>query len=157
MTKIFLENDRSFAPMSERSCHEPRLVDFDTCWKYNTNYNGIKIVVPSQKSLEKYFQTFSNFSKHFQTFGNCPKTLENNLEKNGNLPMTRAAAVWTRRNSCRDMAWQAVRGNGTRRLLVTACRAGRCQAARLGHGGRRQFACRTGALGQVNYRQGGRS
>jgi hypothetical protein len=30
-------------------------------------------------------------------------------------------------------------------------------AARLGHGGRRQFACRTGALGQVNYRQGGRS
>ena len=48
MTKFFLENDRSFARLSERSCHEPRLVDFDTCWKYNTLYNGIKIVVPSK-------------------------------------------------------------------------------------------------------------
>jgi hypothetical protein len=60
----FLENDRSFARLSERSCHEPSLVDFDTCWKYNTIYNGIKILVLKDKNLEKFFQTF------FQTFPN---------------------------------------------------------------------------------------
>ncbi len=48
MNQVFLENDRSIARLSERSCHEPRLVDFDTCWKYNAIYNGIKIVVPSK-------------------------------------------------------------------------------------------------------------
>jgi hypothetical protein len=39
-------------------------VDFDTCWKYNTIYNGIKIVVPKDKTLETFSQTFS------QTFPN---------------------------------------------------------------------------------------
>jgi hypothetical protein len=47
----FLGNDRSFARLSERFCHEPRRVDFDTCWKNNTIYNGIKIVVPKGKTL----------------------------------------------------------------------------------------------------------
>jgi hypothetical protein len=66
---VFLENDRSFARLSERSCHEPRLMDFDTCWKHNTLYSGIKIVVQKYKTLEVFysifFQKFPNFFPNF--------------------------------------------------------------------------------------------
>ncbi len=68
MTKIFMENDRSFARLSERSCHEPRLADFDTCWKYNTIYNVTKIVVPMGKTLEKFCQTFFQLLQTFPNF-----------------------------------------------------------------------------------------
>ncbi len=70
---VFLENDRSFARRSECSCHEPRLVDFDACWKYNTLYNGSKIVSPNGESLEKFSKAFP---KLFQTFPKCLEKLE---------------------------------------------------------------------------------
>ncbi len=65
-------------------------MDFDTCWKYNTIYNGIKIVVPRAKLWKSFSKLFSNFSKLFQTLRKFPNFLEKKLKKNGSLSVNRA-------------------------------------------------------------------
>jgi hypothetical protein len=60
-------------------------VDLDTCWKYNTVYNSIKIVVPKNKTLETFFKTFvqifKTFPNFFQTLWKFPESLKKSLKK----------------------------------------------------------------------------
>ncbi len=97
----FFEDERSFARLSEHSCHEPRLVNFDTCWKYNTIYNGIKIVVLKDKTLGNFFQFFSNF---FQTLWKFPNSLENNWKKivllSSSEPPRKVCTNWHEHSLC---------------------------------------------------------